>query len=75
MPRSEFTYDRSLLRDVARVLADARVRVWSDAQLHTIDMVISDLCDEFAAADPHFDSEDFTSRCRAHQGRLPPLII
>lgn len=67
---SRFLYDRSLQRDVAAVLADARSRCWCEPQLIMLDRIIDDLVEQFAD-DRSFDADDFARRCGAQLDRLP----
>lgn len=61
--KSRFTYDRSLQRDVAAVMAGVRSLYVFTRDLAVLDHVCWELADMFAA-DSTFDADDFLSRCR-----------
>lgn len=67
LPRSRFLYDRSIVNDVAAVLASARINATFPRDIETIDRVIRDMHDMFAE-DPTFDSERFMRTCRYRYG-------
>lgn len=62
-PTSKFLYERSVQRDLARVLADMRARCTFTLELQLLDALIKDLADLFSE-DPTFDVDDFCRRCR-----------
>lgn len=71
MTASRFTYDRSLQRDTAAVLADMRAQCWCDPQLQILDQLIDALIDQYSI-EPSFNAEHFAKRARANTGRAHP---
>lgn len=57
---STFTYERSIVRDVAATLNDLQSQVPDPA---TLAVVVRALADTFCEHDPRFDTEDFLDRC------------
>ena len=48
--------------EVARILANARLETWTDAQRHTLDLLIVELADYFKSDNPRFKVEPFFKR-------------
>lgn len=57
---SRYVYERSLIRDTCRVLADLRASTSNVA----LDDVIRALVDAYAEHDPNFDTERFCQQAR-----------
>ena len=57
-------YAYRLWRDHAFVIASARTRVWSQAQLYTIDDIARHLADMYGEDNPTFDRAWFGDQCK-----------
>jgi len=67
--RQPFRFSYDITTDLAHTLAAARHECWTDAQLVTLDWVISSFADQAHDLDDRFDVERFHTQARYQIGR------